>query len=113
MDDEFVLTMDKIRDIKGRLQVKNPEYIERFDELVELRGNLLEYVDAIEASIEGYDPDDWHGMESSFGDSVMEDTIRLLRTLPTIPADMSNYVGDDWEGWKQMGKGGGIDNSAG
>ena len=92
---------DTIREIRAKLTEREPEHLPRFDDVVKLRGTLMDYIDSLAATIESYNPDN-PGPESVYGDSILEETIELMRTLPTIPADIRNYVDDDWPGWKNF-----------
>ena len=72
---------DKIEKIREEVIDLTPEYLDRYDELVWLRARLLDYVEAIEATILGYDPSD-PGPEAIFGDTTLMETIEVLATLP-------------------------------
>ena len=99
-----------LADIRGKMEAGDSDLIWRFDELAELRGSLLDYVEAIEASLLGFDPDDEYG-EAAFGDVGMLRTIQLLCTLHTIPARIEDIMGEEraaaWraeqEEWRSQG----------
>ena len=79
---------EKIPRIKRAVAERTPHYSERVDNLASLLSYLQDYHDAVLASIEGYDPEDQDApdIESTIGDSTMEEFISLIRSLPTIPA---------------------------
>lgn len=82
---------DKIEEIRNEVIALTPKYLDRYDELVWLRARLLDYVEAIEATIMGYDPRD-PGPEAVFGDTTLMETIEVMTTLPTVPADISGLL---------------------
>ena len=82
---------DKIEEIRKEVVALTPEYLDRYDELVWLRARLLDYVEAIEATILGYDPSDPE-TEAVFGDTTLMETIEVIMTLPTVPADISRLL---------------------
>ena len=82
---------DKIEEIREDVIALTPEYLDRLDELVWLRARLLDYVEAIEATILGYDPSD-PGPEAVFGDTTLMETIEVMANLPTVPADISRLL---------------------
>ena len=72
---------DKIEEIREAIIARTPEHLDRYDGLVWLRARLMDYEEAIEATILGYDPDDprprggirrYHldGYYRSHGDSI-------------------------------------------
>ena len=74
--------------IRAKLQQLEPEHLPRVDQLVQLLANLDEYVVCVKMSIIGYDPDD-PSPESILGDTVLDETIAALRTLPTVRAEFA------------------------
>ena len=82
---------DKIGEIRDKMEAQTPVYLDRYDDLVWLRARLMDYTEAIEATILGYDPDD-PGPEAVFGDTTLEETIEVMATLPTVPADVNRLL---------------------
>ena len=82
---------DKIEEIREAIIARTPEYLDRYDELVWLRARLMDYEEAIEATILGYDPAD-PGPEAVFGDTTLMDTIEVMATLPPVPADVRRLL---------------------
>ena len=80
-----------LTEIRDSLETANPDLLCRFDELTELRGTLLDYVEAIEASLLGFDPKDEYG-EAAFGDTTMLRTIHLLTSLFITPGRVDYYL---------------------
>ena len=82
---------DKIGEIQDKIEAQTPEYLDRYDDLVWLRARLMDYTEAIEATILGYDPDN-PGPEAVFGDTTLEETIEIMATLPTVPEDVNRLL---------------------
>ena len=80
---------ERITEIRAKVVEKTPERLDRFDELTSLRTLLLDCVESVQSTILDYDPDDPHP-ESLYGDTTIEDTMELLRTLPTSPPKGKN-----------------------
>ena len=88
-EDFWTVTVPRI---EQALAERNPGGIERFKDLSTLLSNLQDYTDAIRASMTGMDPE-CPLEEAVFGDSHMEETIQLLRTLPTMPEEPPRQTG--------------------
>ena len=82
---------DKIEEIREAIITRTPEYLDRYDDLVWLRARLMDYEEALEATILGYDPAD-PGPEAVFGDTTLMDTIEVMATLPTVPANVRRLL---------------------
>ena len=82
---------DKIEEIREAIIARTPEYLDRYDELVWLRARLMDYQEAIEATILGYDPAD-PGPEAVFGDTTLMETMVVMATLPPVPADIRRLL---------------------
>ena len=82
-----------IQRLRARLIEEAPENLDRVDDLVRLRRNLSEFIDPIEASLLGYDPDE-EGFEAVFGDTFLEETIGLVENLPKLLTSLGLETGD-------------------
>ena len=82
---------DKIEEIREAIIARTPEHLDRYDGLVWLRARLMDYEEAIEATILGYDPDD-PGPEAVFGDTTLMETMVVMATLSTVPADVRRLL---------------------
>ena len=78
---------DRIEEIREAIIAQTPEYLDRYDGLVWLRARVMDYQEALEATILGYDPAD-PGPEAVFGDTTLMETMVVLATLPPVPADV-------------------------
>ena len=78
---------DSIEEIREAIIAQTPEYLDRYDDLVWLRARVMDYQEALEATILGYDPAD-PGPEAVFGDTTFMETMVVLATLPPVPADV-------------------------
>ena len=83
VEEDVKAWQEGIQGLRTRLAEEAPEHLGRVDDLVRLRGNLSHFIDAIEASLEGYDPDD-EGPEGVFGDTFLEETAGLMEILPEL-----------------------------
>ena len=83
-----------LTEIRDSLELDNSDLLWRFDELTELRGKLLDYVEAIEASLLSFDPEDDY-FEAAFGDVSMLRTIQLLCSLNIIPGRLEDLMGEE------------------
>ena len=81
-----------VRERRARLTEEAPELLGGVDVLVRLRGNLDRFIEPIESSLEGYDPND-PGPEGTFGDIFLEETIALMENLPTLLASLGLETG--------------------
>ena len=81
----------RVPGIRTKLEEREPEVLPRLEQLASLKATLDAYSEALESSIIGCDPDD-PGPEAVFGDTPMEETIELLRTLSTIRAEIPGDV---------------------
>ena len=82
---------DKIEEIREAIIAQTPEYLDRYDDLVWLRARVMDYQEALEATILGYDPAD-PGPEAVFGDTNLMETMVVLATLPPVPADIHRLL---------------------
>ena len=87
-----------LEETRIQLQAEDDPYLLwRFEELCELRGTLLDYVEAIEASLlsfrQGKDT-----FEAAFGDTTLIRTVHLLTSLQTVPGRVSDYLSGDEAG---------------
>ena len=83
-----------LTEIRDSLEADNSELLWRFDELTELRGTLLDYIEAIEATLLSFDPEDDY-FEAAFGDVGMLRTIQLLCSLHMIPGRIDDLMGEE------------------
>ena len=103
VEEDVKAWQEGIQGLRTRLAEEAPEHLGRVDDLVRLRGNLPLSIDAIESSLEGYDPDDEYP-EGVFGDTFLEETVGLMVTLPELltslglePGGMRRVVHDGME----------------
>ena len=82
---------DRLSDIRARIEKITPEYLERFDDLAFLRGQLLDCIELMDALVKGGDTGDLF-LGAVFDVFTLGETIAIMRTLPTVPGDLSRYI---------------------
>ena len=92
VEEDVKAWQEGIQGLRTRLAEEAPEHLGRVDDLVRLRGNLSLFIDNIESSLEGYDPDD-EGPEGVFGDTFLEKTVGLMEILPELLTSLGLETG--------------------
>ena len=90
-DPEELCWSDRLSDIRARIEERTPEYLARFDDLAYLRGQLLDCIELIDASVEGGDTGDLF-LGAVFDAFTLDHTRAIMHTLPTVPGDVSKYI---------------------
>lgn len=58
VEEDVKAGQEGMQGLRTRLAEEAQEHLGSVDDLVRLRGNLSNFIDTTEASLEGYDPDD-------------------------------------------------------